>query len=95
VTLPPGRARLAMRPLVSENVAATIGIVCVASRAARAFELFGTTMTSGFQGILGNVPLSDAEGARLWGALIQALRELGYIEGQNLIVEHLSHAGTV
>ena len=22
-------------------------------------------------GILGNVPLSDAEGARLWGALIQ------------------------
>ena len=44
-------------------------------------------------GILGNVPLSDAEGARLWGALIQALRELGYIEGQNLIVEHLSTQG--
>src|SRR5215470_20048037 len=44
-------------------------------------------------GILGNVPLSDAEGARLWGALIQAQRELGYIEGQNLIVEHLSTQG--
>src|SRR5258705_2982364 len=35
-------------------------------------------------GILGNVPLSDTEGARLWGALTQGLRELGYVEGQNL-----------
>ena len=44
-------------------------------------------------GILGNVPLSDAEEARLWGALMQGLRELGYVEGQNLIVEHLSTEG--
>jgi putative tryptophan/tyrosine transport system substrate-binding protein len=44
-------------------------------------------------GILGNVPLSDTEGARLWGALTQGLRELGYVEGQNLIVEHLSTEG--
>ena len=38
-----------MRPPRSESVAATIGIVRVASRAATAFEVFGTTMTSGFQ----------------------------------------------
>ena len=44
-------------------------------------------------GILGNVPLSDTEGARLWGALTQGLRELGYVEDQNLIVEHLSTEG--
>jgi len=44
-------------------------------------------------GILGNVPLSDTEGARLWGALNQGLRELGYVEGQNLVVEHLSTEG--
>jgi putative tryptophan/tyrosine transport system substrate-binding protein len=44
-------------------------------------------------GILGNVPLTDTEGARLWGALIQGLRELGYVEGQNITVEHLSTEG--
>src|SRR5205823_5089953 len=44
-------------------------------------------------GILGNVPLSDSEGARLWGALTQGLRDLGYVEGQNLIVEHRSSEG--
>ena len=44
-------------------------------------------------GILGNVPLSDREGARLWGALSQGLRDLGYIEGQNLIIDHRSSEG--
>jgi putative ABC transport system substrate-binding protein len=44
-------------------------------------------------GILGNVPPSDTEGARVWGALMQGLRELGYVEGQNLVVEHLSTEG--
>jgi ABC-type uncharacterized transport system substrate-binding protein len=44
-------------------------------------------------GILGNVPLTDTEGARVWGALMQGLRELGYVEGQNLVVEHLSTEG--
>jgi hypothetical protein len=34
-------------------------------------------------GILGNVSLSDAQGARLWGALTHGLRNLGYEEGQN------------
>ncbi|HEX7216632.1 MAG TPA: ABC transporter substrate-binding protein [Methylomirabilota bacterium] len=44
-------------------------------------------------GILGNVPLSDSEGARVWGALMEGLRELGYVEGQNLVIEHLSTEG--
>jgi ABC-type uncharacterized transport system substrate-binding protein len=44
-------------------------------------------------GILGNVPPTDTEGARLWGALTQGLRELGYVEGQNTTVEHLSTEG--
>jgi len=44
-------------------------------------------------GILGNVPLTDTEGTRLWGALTQELRELGYVEGQNITVEHLSTEG--
>jgi len=44
-------------------------------------------------GILGNVPLTDFEGARLWGALTKGLRDLGYVEGQNLIIEHRSSEG--
>jgi putative tryptophan/tyrosine transport system substrate-binding protein len=44
-------------------------------------------------GILGNVPLSDAEGARLWAAFTDGLRELGYREGQNIVIEHRSSEG--
>ena len=44
-------------------------------------------------GILSNVPLSDPEGARVWGALTQGLRELGYVEGQNITIEHRSSEG--
>ncbi len=44
-------------------------------------------------GILGNVPLTDPEGARLWGTFVQGLRELGYVEGQNLTIEHRSSEG--
>jgi putative ABC transport system substrate-binding protein len=44
-------------------------------------------------GILGNIPPSDVEGARVWGALSQGLRELGYVEGHNLAVLHLSTRG--
>ena len=44
-------------------------------------------------GILGNVPLTDPEGAPVWGAFIQGLRELGYVEGQNITIEHRSSEG--
>ncbi|HKX02947.1 MAG TPA: ABC transporter substrate-binding protein [Methylomirabilota bacterium] len=44
-------------------------------------------------GILGNVPLTDPGGARLWGAFVQGLRDLGYVEGRNIRIEHLSSEG--
>jgi len=44
-------------------------------------------------GILGNVPLTAPEGALLWGAFIQGLRELGYVEGQNITIEYRSSDG--
>jgi putative ABC transport system substrate-binding protein len=44
-------------------------------------------------GILSNVPPSDPQGAALWGAFTQGLRELGYVEGQNLTIEHRSSEG--
>jgi putative ABC transport system substrate-binding protein len=39
-------------------------------------------------GILGNIPLTHPEGARLWGTFIQGLRDLGYVEGQNITIEY-------
>jgi putative ABC transport system substrate-binding protein len=44
-------------------------------------------------GVLGNVPLTDPEGARVWGAFIQGLRELGYVEGRNITIEFRSSDG--
>jgi putative ABC transport system substrate-binding protein len=44
-------------------------------------------------GILGNVPLTDPEGARLWGAFMHGLRELGYEEGRNITIEFRSSDG--
>jgi len=44
-------------------------------------------------GILGNVPLSDPGGARLWGEFVQGLRDLGYVDGRNITIENLSSEG--
>jgi putative ABC transport system substrate-binding protein len=44
-------------------------------------------------GILGNLPRTEAQGADLWGAFVQGLRELGYVEGQNLMIEERSSGG--
>lgn len=38
-------------------------------------------------GVLGGSPPTTPEAARPWEALMQGLRELGYVEGQNLAVE--------
>jgi putative tryptophan/tyrosine transport system substrate-binding protein len=38
-------------------------------------------------GILANLPLDDPEGAPLWQAFIQGLRDLGYVEGQKVTLE--------
>jgi putative ABC transport system substrate-binding protein len=44
-------------------------------------------------GILGNVPINEAYGGLLWGAFLRGLRELGYEEGRNISIEHLSSEG--
>src|SRR5262249_6693491 len=44
-------------------------------------------------GILGNLPRTQAQGADLWGAFVQGLGELGYVEGQNLTLEERSSEG--
>ena len=44
-------------------------------------------------GILANLPRTEAQGADLWGAFVQGLRELGYVEGQNLRIEERSSEG--
>ena len=44
-------------------------------------------------GVLANVPLSDPGSRRLWGAFTEALRELGYVEGQSVTIETLSSDG--
>ena len=72
---------ISRRALIAGIAASTLAtpLVAKAQQAGKMFRL----------GILGNVPLSDAQGARLWGALTQGLRDLGYVEGQNLIVDLL------
>jgi putative tryptophan/tyrosine transport system substrate-binding protein len=44
-------------------------------------------------GILGNVPLSDPAGARLWGVFGEGLRELGYEDGRTVTIVHRSSEG--
>jgi ABC-type uncharacterized transport system substrate-binding protein len=44
-------------------------------------------------GVLGNVPLSDPGGARLWGEFELGLRDLGYQNGRNIVLEHRSSEG--
>jgi putative ABC transport system substrate-binding protein len=38
-------------------------------------------------GLLGGAPPTSQEASALWGAFLQGLRDLGYVEGQNIIVE--------
>ena len=38
-------------------------------------------------GLLGTVPLTDPGSARIWGGLFDGLRQLGYVEGQDIVFE--------
>jgi putative ABC transport system substrate-binding protein len=38
-------------------------------------------------GLLGTVPLTNPEASRIWGGFFDGLRQLGYIEGQNIVIE--------
>jgi putative ABC transport system substrate-binding protein len=42
---------------------------------------------------LSNVPPTSPEGAPVWGAFIQGLRDLGYEEGRNITIVHRSSEG--
>src|SRR5262245_10834349 len=45
-------------------------------------------------GILNNVPLSSPQGAPMWGAFVEGLRDLGYVEGKNVTIVDRSSEGT-
>jgi putative tryptophan/tyrosine transport system substrate-binding protein len=38
-------------------------------------------------GLLGTVPLTDPGTSRIWDGFLEGLRQLGYVEGQNLVIE--------
>jgi putative ABC transport system substrate-binding protein len=38
-------------------------------------------------GLLGGSPPNSPEAAHLWGGFFQVLRDLGYVEGQNIVIE--------
>ena len=44
-------------------------------------------------GILSNVPPDDPQGRLLWGEFMRGMRERGYEEGRNIIIEHRSSEG--
>jgi putative ABC transport system substrate-binding protein len=46
-------------------------------------------------GLLGGVPATSPEASHLWGAFFQGLRELGYVEGQNIVFEHRFYGGSI
>jgi putative ABC transport system substrate-binding protein len=38
-------------------------------------------------GLLGTIPLTNPEASRIWGGFFDGLRQLGYVEGQNIVIE--------
>ena len=67
---------------------------CACLAVALALGLLGAPLAAEAQpgkvfriGILATVSPGDPAGARLWEAFFQGLRELGYVEGQNIAVE--------
>jgi hypothetical protein len=38
-------------------------------------------------GLLGTVPLTNPGAARIWGGFFEGLQQLGYVEGQNIVIE--------
>lgn len=44
-------------------------------------------------GLLSNVPLSSPQGAAVWGAFVEGLRDLGYVEGRNVTIVDRSSEG--
>jgi putative tryptophan/tyrosine transport system substrate-binding protein len=38
-------------------------------------------------GLLGTVPLTNSGAARIWDGFFDGLRQLGYVEGRNVVIE--------
>ena len=70
-----------MRPNLT-RVAAVVFLLLAGSAAAQAQPVRVFRI-----GLLGTVPLSDPEAARIWGGLFERLGELGYREGENIVIE--------
>ena len=86
----PQTARLRADPMMKRRMfLGTLGLIVLATPLAAAAQP-GIVFRIG---ILGNFPLSDPEGTRLWGAFIEGLRELGYVEGRNITIEQRSSEG--
>ena len=70
-----------MRPILTRMVVGVLLVLACplgaqAQPAARVFRI----------GLLGTVPLSEPGAARIWGGLLEELRQLGYREGENLVI---------
>ena len=70
-----------MRPILT-RVVAVVFLLLAGSAAAQAQPVRVFRI-----GLLGTVPLSDPEAARIWGGLFEGLGELGYREGENIVIE--------
>ena len=55
----------------------TVPLVAGAQPAAKVYRI----------GFLGGSPPTSPEASRLWEGFFQGLRELGYVEGQNVVIE--------
>ncbi len=62
------------------TVAAGLLVAPLAAKAQQAGKMFQI-------GLLGTVPLTEPGSARIWGGLFDGLRQLGYVEGQDLVFE--------
>lgn len=71
-----------MRPILTRMVAGVLLLL------AWPLDVHGQATATVYRlGLLGTVPLSEPGAARIWGGLFEELRQLGYREGENLVIE--------
>ena len=58
----------------------TVLVVPLASEAQQPAKVFRL-------GLLGTVPLTEPGASRIWDGFLEGLRQLGYVEGQNIVIE--------
>src|SRR5262245_13583694 len=70
-----------------------LGTVSAALRSAPLAAKAQQTAAMRRVGILGNVPLSDPGSRYLWGEFTQSMKDLGYVDGQNISIDYVSSDG--